>query len=199
MAARRTKLLLEIVPRIDVRDLKAAGVLIDGDATWFGFRSPSGRVLGEANVEIRGESLLVRYTGTDDGEQHVQLIPLVGRPCHFGGHRTLLACPDCDCHVVALYCTHRIFRCRHCEELTYLSRRKKSHERGLSMAQDIRERLGGSRNLLEPFPDKPKHMHRATYESIRKRAKEFQARWAQGRHKLRQQRTLGSDCRERTW
>ena len=94
MPTRRSKLPLEIVPRIDVRDLKTAGVSIDGDATWFWFRSPSGRVLGEANVEIRGESLLVRYTGTDDSEQHVQLIPLVSRPCHFGGYRTLLACPD---------------------------------------------------------------------------------------------------------
>lgn len=197
MAARQAKLPLEIVPRVDVRDLKAAGVLIDGDATWFGFRSPSGRMLGEANVEIHGESLLVRYTRTGDSEQHVQLITLVGQPCYYGGYRTLLKCPDCERRVVALYCTHRIFRCRHCERLTYLSRRKQAHERGLMMAQDIREKLGGSRNLLEPFPVRPKNMHRAIYEKFRRRAQEFEARWTQGLGELRQQRTLAPGCRGR--
>lgn len=180
MAVRQPKLPLEILPRVDVRDLKAAGVLIDGDATWFGFRSPSGRMLGGVNVEIRGESLLVRYTRTGDSEQHVQLITLVGQPCYYGGYRTLLKCPDCERRVVAMYCTHRIFRCRHCERLTYLSRRTQSHVRGLMMAQDIREKLGGSRNLLEPFPVKPKNMHRAKYDKIRRRAQDFEARWTQG-------------------
>ena len=35
--------------------------------------------------------------------------------------------------------------------------------RSLHRAQDIRERLGGSANMMEPFPEKPKGMHHDTY------------------------------------
>jgi hypothetical protein len=39
--------------------------------------------------------------------------------------------------------------------------------RGLSKAQKIRERLGGSTDIFCKFPDKPKGMHWTTYEHLR--------------------------------
>jgi hypothetical protein len=33
----------------------------------------------------------------------------------------------------------------------------------LHPAEKIRERLGGSANMMEPFPEKPKGMHHDTY------------------------------------
>ena len=39
-----------------------------------------------------------------------------------------------------------------------------AHQRGLGKSQKIRMRLGGSPNMLEEFPDKPKGMHWRTYE-----------------------------------
>jgi hypothetical protein len=38
--------------------------------------------------------------------------------------------------------------------------------RGIGQAQKIRMRLGGSANLCEPFPDKPKRMHWQTYDRL---------------------------------
>jgi hypothetical protein len=33
-------------------------------------------------------------------------------------------------------------------------------------AQNIRKQLGGSANMIEPFPEKPKGMHWRTYERL---------------------------------
>jgi hypothetical protein len=40
----------------------------------------------------------------------------------------------------------------------------------------IRERLGGSPNLLEPFPDKPPGMHWRTYNRLKERAEQAEQR-----------------------
>jgi hypothetical protein len=39
--------------------------------------------------------------------------------------------------------------------------------RGLAMAQKIRKRLGGSLDIFDAFPDKPRGMHWTTYDRLR--------------------------------
>jgi hypothetical protein len=53
---------------------------------------------------------------------------------------------------------------RHCHNLTYAARQAVPRDRHLLIAQKIREQLGGSLNMLDAFPPKPKGMHRRRYE-----------------------------------
>jgi hypothetical protein len=65
--------------------------------------------------------------------------------------------------VAKLYGPGKYFLCRHCYDLRYESQREDKKTRALRKAQKIRTRLGGSANMLEPFPEKPKGMHLDTY------------------------------------
>lgn len=93
-------------------------------------------------------------------------------PCRFGGERTWFLCPGRGCgrRVAKLYCAGRYYVCRHCGHLAYSSQREDVGDRALSRAQAIRKKLGGSANMLEPFPHKPKGMHWRTYERLRSQA-----------------------------
>ena len=92
-------------------------------------------------------------------------VSLEWTPCNFGGERPWFLCPGAGCgrRVVVLYGPGRYFLCRHCYDLSYESRREDGTHRALRRAQRIRERLGGSANMTEPFPDRPKGMHHDTY------------------------------------
>ena len=73
--------------------------------------------------------------------------------------------------VLKLYCyRERLFLCRACADLTYRSRRESVHTQALSRAQKIRQRLGGSASMAEPFREKPKGMHWTTYERLWEKA-----------------------------
>src|SRR5262249_3848136 len=63
----------------------------------------------------------------------------------------------------------RPWRCRHCHNLTYSARQALPSDRHLLKAQKIREQLGGSLNMLDAFPPKPKGMHRRRYERFQRR------------------------------
>ena len=70
----------------------------------------------------------------------------------------------CGRRVAKLYLRHRYFLCRHCHDLTYASRQQRGRIAALrSKCQRIRQKLGGSANMSEPFPKRPKGMHHRTY------------------------------------
>ena len=61
-----------------------------------------------------------------------------------------------------------LFACRHCYRLAYTSQQESAHQRGLWKSQKIRMRLGGSANMRDLFPEKPKGMQRRNYDRLRR-------------------------------
>lgn len=97
-------------------------------------------------------------------------IQLTRTPCRFGGERTWFLCPGrgCERRVAKLYCAGRYYVCRHCGNLAYSSQSEDAGDRALRRAQTIRKQLGGSANMFELFPPKPKGMHWRTYISLQR-------------------------------
>jgi hypothetical protein len=89
--------------------------------------------------------------------------------CNYGNSRPWFVCPARGCgHRVAIlfYGARGFLACRHCFDLAYPSEQESKWHRSLHKAQAIRNRLGGSGSLVDPFPNRPKGMHRRTYRRL---------------------------------
>jgi hypothetical protein len=136
----------------------------------------AGRETGSIRGAVEGSDrpkrllLLYRHRSGPGGEWEDvhEPVSLDWTACNFGGERPWFICPGADCgrRVAILYGPGRYFLCRHCYDLRYESQRENGMSRALRRAQAIRERLGGSANMTQPFPEKPKGMHWKTYERL---------------------------------
>ena len=96
-------------------------------------------------------------------------VDLVYTDQHLGGRRRWFACPACGHRCKLLYQRVGHLACRTCHDLAYASQRESQEDRLRRRARAIRLRLGGSANLLEPFPERPKGMHSDTYSRWRRK------------------------------
>jgi hypothetical protein len=104
---------------------------------------------------------------------------------HYGGLRWWYICPAwvagraCRRRVRKLYLSPGggYFAYRRCYRLSYTSQRQDGKNRALSKAQAIRERLGSSAAMAQPFPTKPKGMWWKTYRRLRAKSEEL---WSAG-------------------
>ena len=105
------------------------------------------------------------------------LLNLEWTPCNYGGSRAWFLCPRTDCarKVAILYYCGSDFACRQCRRLAYDCQQESAKHRALHAAVKVREKLGGSGSLVDPFPPKPKGMHWRTYERLRARADRHEA------------------------
>ena len=101
----------------------------------------------------------------DDADPYARLVKIAETTCHFGGKRYWLVCANTRCRrrAARLFRLDDMLTCRTCAKLSYRSQRERAPLRALHKAQAIRRKLGGSGNLLEDFPDRPKWMHQITY------------------------------------
>lgn len=163
-----SKLKTDAVPAIDIRQLQLDHQLIPGRKhikTW----RRCGVVAAQVVIEVQQQHLLLRYVrisslGQPESVQCV--VPFTSTPCHYGGVRRWLLCPDCKKRIAVIYVLSKGCACRHCHDLVYSSQRERAGDRARQRAQNIRVRLGGSANLFERFPGKPKCMRWATYQRL---------------------------------
>jgi hypothetical protein len=152
-SGRRT---VEQTRSIEIGALQRAGYFAAPKQGWWIWQRKD-EITGSARIDWNGDQLRIRD----------QAIDLARAPCRFGGYRLWFRC-SCARHVSTLYSpSGRPWACRHCYRLTYATRQAIPRDRHLMRAQGIRQRLGGSRNMLDPFPPKPKGMHWRRYDRMR--------------------------------
>jgi len=174
---------------IDVHYLHREGLLTPG--RWFSLRwSRANRETGSIRGVVSGDSrperitLLYRHRSRANGEWEdvKEHVPLAWTACNFGGERPWFICPGAGCgrRVALPYGLGRYFLCRYCYDLVYESQRENGVYRALHKAQAIRERLGGSANMMKPFPERPKGMHHETYWRLREEHDEAEMEQLEG-------------------
>ncbi len=153
---------------LDVRDLYRDGLLKTGSS--FSTRWLRGdRQTGSISGFVYHDRVILSYRQRSglgsEWEDVKEPISLEWTPCNFGGERPWFICPGARCgrRVALLYGLGKYFLCRHCYDLRYESQREDKTHRALRRAQKIRQCLGGSANIMEAFPEKPKGMHLKTY------------------------------------
>src|SRR6476659_8310842 len=91
--------------------------------------------------------------------------------CHLGGGRPWMHCPYCEKRVAKLlrgmggYCSRACIG-----NPLYASQTKSAHGRRHFEICKVRLQLNGNASLLEPFPERPRGMHRKTYDRLKARA-----------------------------
>jgi hypothetical protein len=135
---------------------------------------------GDIHVQTGFDIVSLRFQFWDGGSSVwkvvEQIFPITWTGCALGGRRPWFVCnsemnPDLLCRrrVAKIYLgAYPVFACRHCLQLAYASQNKTPHLRLIGKAMKIRTQLGGSPNLFDPFPERPKGLHRSTYERLRK-------------------------------
>ncbi len=160
---------------IDVRRWHREGRLHAGQYfswSWTCAGEPSGSI--SVRTEADAVVLIFRSRSGQDSEWKSveQRVPIIWTECHLGGRRAWFRCTVhcrgryCGRRVALLYGAGELFACRRCYGLAYASQQESTHHRGLGKAQKIRMQLGGSANMLDEFPDKPKGMHWRTYDRL---------------------------------
>lgn len=130
-----------------------------------------------------GQGLLLslsspKHHAGNTADQVEEEVALDWTPCYFGGYRPWFICPGCWKRVTKLYAADgRIFRCRLCHGLHYLSQRENRDGRRLTRAQAICRRLTGS--PVGDFRIKPKGMHQTTWARLVRQYLRFESEsWA---------------------
>ena len=169
---------------IDVRDWARRGFLVPGQSFRWSWNF-QGVPCGDISVHTEADAAILAFRSreSDDAEWRPvrQRVPIMSTPCNFGGQRAWFICTNhtsgqyCGRRVAVLYCTNGLFACRNCCGLSYASQNESLKNREIRRSRNIRTRLGGGPNLFDPFPERPRRMHRQTYSRLLAQGEEADA------------------------
>jgi hypothetical protein len=141
-----------------LRKQNCLGLGYSGRITW----SRNGTVIASIGyrIETLGLRLIYRHQsrGGSEWRDVDEVIAFTRTGTAFNGQRLWFKCPSCNRHCRIIY-GGALYRCRKCYRLKYESQYEPGFARAASRAHKIRERVGESGWLDDPFPPKPKHMH----------------------------------------
>lgn len=165
---------VESYHELDVRRWQRDGMLQLGRGFHWQW-TRNGAVVWSIVARVEADGVILSYPYQHNGGEWENLncwVTLATTPCNYGGIRYWFCCPAVGCcrRVAIIYLGDRYPACRHCLRLAYRTQSENSADRALTKAQRIRKKLGGSANMMTPFPFKPKWMHWRTYEGLRARA-----------------------------
>jgi hypothetical protein len=150
---------------LDVRELKKFGLLQDQRMILQGLRWPAlSRIVGSRH-----------WLELEFDRESMQRVRVSWARCHMGGWRPWMHCPYCEKRVAKLLKGLGGYCCRACVgNPLYASQTKSTHGRRHFGICKIRLQLNGYASLLEPFPERPRGMHRKRYERMKARALELE-------------------------
>lgn len=142
---------------LDIRWLGQNGFLERGAVCRYR-QTVNDRVVADARIETKSDA--VRVTIGD----RCDWVSIERTAQRLGGERRWFRCDECGGRAAVLYGFP--LACRTCMGLAYPSQRETERDRGFRRARKARQRVGGSGNLVEPFPARPKGMHARTYDRL---------------------------------
>ena len=152
---------------IDVRELHRAGLLA-GD--WVPLR-PSFRWPSIATMRVARYRILLELRN----QPIPQGIQVSWTRCHYGGVRPWLHCSYCERRVMRLFKGLHGYACRACcGSPIYESQRRSTKARAYLQAYWLRQRLGGSRPVVDAIPPRPPSMAQKTYALLRARVERLE-------------------------
>jgi hypothetical protein len=164
-----TRATCEGMKRVELAYMRRRGMLVPGSAGSLSW-NVGGRPSGDIRYRTESECLVLIYRFKENGDENWtgvnERVPYTFTEQKLGGSRRWFCCPSCQRRCSIIY-GGKWFRCRKCHNLAYSTQNESPMFRGLTRAQKLRERLGGSLCIDDPFPAKPKGMHWKTYARIR--------------------------------
>lgn len=159
--------------RLDVRWLQRRSFLVPGCTCGLQMRREGGD-RAQLWTRFEGDRLTVDFDLGRDlfGRRRRRFVLRVRwSKCHFGGRRPWLVCPGEACgRGVAILYGKEDFLCRRCRGVSYPLQRVPARSRDRARAQMCRIRLGGTGDMTDTFPERPKGMHEWTYTRLACRA-----------------------------
>lgn len=173
----RYRATLEQGPRIDINTLIREGRIKPGELKGFTVTYFDGaKVTLAADMRPERTSPLV-VIACEGGRQEIALLSI---PVHFGGVKWFFRCPKTFQRVSVLYkplgSTYFASRKHYGRQVAYQSQFLGKLDLEIRRHRTLRRRVGGSEDLFDEFPDKPKSMHWRTYELLKEKDVDFSAK-----------------------